>query len=285
MSVEEKSSMDGRVQKLLRIALSFFFLLNIQACSVNILTEFADKTSDPALRVEAKKLINRGDYQGALDRISLMSTDYQARRDIVVLRASAYGGLCGLDFLNLILALGNLSGQSILEMLLSTYVAGTVDRVTACGNAENLIESISPDENLRTADENLLMFLLNLAKMGTVLAQSPADADDDGIVDGGFDQCSSIVEADVRDFGYSFLLALKAIGGQTVLDPSLVPTGICSLPPPFDTVCDRSSPADFTADEVRLFRGVIGDDTSGARIGLGTCGAGVDFATCAVLCP
>ncbi len=277
--------MDGRIRILFRLALGLFFLLNIQACSVNILTEFADEQSDAALKVDAMKFINRGEYQSALDRFALMSADYQARRDIVVLRASAYGGLCGLDFLNLIVALEDLSGQSIIEMLLSTYVAGTADRVTACQNAENLIESISVDESLRTGDENLLMLLLNMAKMGTVLAQSTADADDDGTVDGGFDQCSTIVEADVRNFGYSFLLALKAISGQTVLDPSLVPSGLCSLPPPYDTVCDRTSPADFTADEVRLFRGVIGDDSAGGRIGLGTCGAGVDFATCAVACP
>ncbi len=76
----------------------FFVLVANLSCSVNILESFADPTTNEALEVDAKKLINKGDYLGAIAKIDKMTSSYRSGRGVVGLRAQAYAGICGLDF-------------------------------------------------------------------------------------------------------------------------------------------------------------------------------------------
>ncbi len=274
-------------------ARSFFLRLMLlvtalPSCSVNILETFADTQTDAALFYDAKMKINNGDYTGALGQFSLMSADYLDRREVKSVHASAYAGICGVDFLDMVDALANLGATRVMVWLMSTFQGGNATKQDACIQAETLIKEIGLLGASRTADENLLMAMIGFAKMGAIISRYGDVAPADGLVDGGFDPCNvgSLPSADAKEIATGFNVtmdALENIGSSTIGAGALtdvttacgfLPVGylpLCSDPPQVDT-------ADIDANEELGIRSLINESQD---VGLGVCTG--DAAACA--CP
>lgn len=256
----------------------------------NVLETFADKNTDDALYEAALKLINTGDYDGALVKIGLMSATYSAKRDVVTLRASAHAGNCGLQFLDLVDSLKNMGSTRLFPLLLSHFTGGTTARIDSCVQAEDLIESIGTISE-RTNNENMFLVLISFAKIGAILSLY-ADADQDGTATAGYDSCTvgstraagDLTDADARQIGTGLTLALQNIsavtssvdlGDQAMQDL----TDACADLPPSYNFCSLTNPDDF--DPADTLKGVRTFVRENAVVGLGTCAG--DITACACL--
>lgn len=258
--------------------LCFSLLCNL-GCSVNILENFADKTTNEAKFANAKILINSGDYDGAIDVIDSMTGSYAARREVIALKATAYGGLCGLNTIQFSLAMTNLGSSLLLPFLLNHFRAGATSiRADNCKLAEDLIESIGDTAAERSTDENLLLTLISFAKIGNILSQY-ADANQDGTAENGTDICTTgnMPDTAAREFGTGFTLAAASIAqlGSTIEvigSAGAAIADICSNGT-FSALCAKVDPAGFSAAELLALRSLAQE---GAVMGLnlGTCGGG-----------
>jgi hypothetical protein len=251
------------------IVCAFLLTVNV-SCSVNILENFADKTSNEALLTEAKILVNKGFYSQALAKMNLMSVSFQADRGVVALKAQAHAGICGLNFFDFVLALKDLGTQRIFPFLLGAFRSGAdTTRIDACVTAENLIKSLGA-VGARSTDENLLMLLVSFTKIAQVLSYY-ADADQDGTTTTTYDICAAggartaaaaMPDADVGEVGTGLTLAMESLSaisgsidlGSGTLDS--VTTACDSLPAQYD-FCSKIVKTDFTADELTAIRSFV----------------------------
>lgn len=280
------------MKRALRGALVAFLVLSNLNCTVNILESFANKETNEAYLVEAKRLINDGDYDGALNKLALITGAFAADRSVITLKASAHAGKCGLNFLSFVEAFQNLGTSSIMQFLLAHFVSGTAAKIDSCISAEDLVESIGSISE-RTDDENLLLALISFAKIGTVLSLY-TDSDDNGTVDGGYDTCAvgasrvagNMTTADVRQVGTGITLAVANIGalagvidlgGDELADINAACSVLNGLAPALN-FCTITDPTAFTADHLRAIRGLLRETSDG--IGLKTCVGGVAACVC-----
>lgn len=279
-----------------RALLCVAVMLGNLSCSQNVLEIFADKNTNEAFLVNAKKLMNDSDFDGALEQIALMTDEFEATRSVVYLKASAYAGRCGLRFLPLVEALGNLGTSRLFPVLLSAFRSGlTVSSIDDCRTAEDLVESIGAIST-RTADENLLLLTISFAKMGVIMSYY-GDNDQDGTVDGGFDVCADgagartfgadISDADIREFGTGLTLAIANITALT----GTIDLGTSSLTaiadacadlaaiPPAGTYdfCSVTNPASFTTEHLQAIRSLLKEDSV---VGLDSMGCDGDVSLC-----
>jgi len=263
-------------------------MLTNLSCSVNILENFADKTTNEALRVDAMKLINQGSYTEALAKIGQMTESYAASRGIVALKAQANAGICGLNFFDFVLSLKNLGTQRILPFLIGNFRAGTnTTKIDACVTAENLIKSIGA-VGARNTDENLLMLLISFTKVGQLLSYY-ADADQDGNATAAYDVCTiggvgvrtaaaAMPDEDLGEVGTGLTLAMESLTavassvdlGSGSLDS--LSTACSSMPAGFN-FCTKTAKADFDASELLAIRSFIREGSS-IGLDLNGCGGG-----------
>ncbi len=265
-------------------------------CSVNVLEIFADKTTNEALYVDAKRKMNEGDYEGALEIIDSMTDDYEAQREVVVLKASAYAGICGLVFLPFVEALGDLGTTRLFPLLLSHFRGGaTVAKIDACIEAETLVTGIGTIAQ-RTNDENLLLLMISFAKMGVILSYY-GDVDQDGTVTAAYDVCAdgggsrtaggAIAEADARQFGTGLTQAMANIqavsssidlGGSSLTAISDACADLAAIPPAGDyDFCSVTDPDDFTTEHLYAIRSLLKEDSV---VGLDSMGCNGDVSVC-----
>jgi hypothetical protein len=253
------------------------------SCSVNVLENFADKTTNDALYVDAQLLMSKKDYSGALAKIASMTGDYPAKREVLMLKASAYGGLCGLDFLDFVKKLGDMGGTRLFPLLLGAFRAGTTtDSIDKCKLAQATIESIGAT-SARTSDENMLMVLILFSKIGNILSYY-ADTDQDGVVTAAYDVCAigggtrtaggAIDDSDLRELGTGITLAVQNIsavsstvnlGNASLADVQSACTQLAGINPAYD-FCSVTDPAAFTATQLKGIRSLLKEDQS---VGLG----------------
>ncbi len=251
------------------IVCAFLLTVNV-SCSVNILENFADKTSNEALLTEAKILVNKGFYSQALAKMNLMTVSFQADRGVVALKAQAHAGICGLNFFDFVLALKDLGTQRIFPFLLGAFRSGAdTTRIDACVTAENLIKSLGA-VGARSRDENLLMLLVSFTKIAQVLSYY-ADADQDGTATISYDICAAggartaaaaMPDADVGEVGTGLTLAMESLSaisgsidlGSGTLDS--VTTACSSLTAQYN-FCSKIVKTDFTADELTAIRSFV----------------------------
>jgi hypothetical protein len=283
----------GCLTRAVVIGAALVFNLN---CSVNILENFADKNTNGAYLVDAKKLLSERDYDGALAKLALITGDMAGNRSVIMLKASAHAGKCGLEFLPFVEALQSMGSTNLFQVFLSHFVAGTATQMDSCLTAENLVESIGSVSE-RTSDENMLLVLISFAKIGTTLAYY-ADSDDDGAIDGGYNTCTvggsrsaggNITDADAREIGTAITLAIENIsavstsvdlGSDALADVSAACSLLNAIPPSGTyNFCTVTDPSGFSPEQLRAIRGLIRETNDG--IGLGSCAGGA--ATC--LCP
>lgn len=268
------------------------------SCSVNILENFADKNTNEALYVDAVELMNSGDYTGALAKLDLMTGSYATSRKVLGLRAKAYAGRCGLEFLPLVEALSNMGTTRLFPLLMSEFRSGTTTaRIDDCIEAENTVEQIG-DVNARDSDENLLMVVISFAKIGNILSYY-ADTDQDGTVTNNYDVCTiggartaggDMPDADARQLGSGITLAIENIsavstsinlGNASLADIQAACTSLATLNPAYD-FCSVTDPTGFTAAQLRGIRSLVKEDQS---VGLDTLQAGCDGDVATCNCP
>lgn len=276
----------------LAVALIFIISSNL-SCTVNILESFADKTTSQSYYYDALDLMNKGDYDGALAKIALITGSLATDRKVTSLKASAYAGKCGLSFLEFVEALQDMGSSSLFQVFLTNFASGTAAKIDACVTAEDLVESIGTVSE-RTSDENMLLILISFAKIGNVLSLY-ADSDDDGTVDAAYNSCTvgatrvagPLTDADVRQVGTGLTLAIENItavsstvnlGSSALASVSAACSALNSLNPAYN-FCANTNPASFTAQQLKAIRGLITETNDG--IGLKTCVGGA--ATC--VCP
>lgn len=244
----------------------------LPSCSVNILETFGDPTTNEALLYDAKMLINEGDYATALTKFAEMSSDFLATRDVRVLHASAYAGVCGLNFLTMVDDLNNLaaSGDKVFFWLMKSFTGGTDAKRDACISAEQELQAIAKYGASRTADENLLMAMIGLSKIGVILSKT-ADLDNNDVVDPAFDPCvvgaGGMTSTDAQHVatGLNIVVdALQNIGSSTVGSSALgdagaacgaLPPGVLCGTPAKVLLTDLSNPTDEKAARTLIYEG------------------------------
>jgi hypothetical protein len=260
------------------------------SCSVNVLTPFAKKTTDDALYEDALADINSGDYNGALTQISNMTSAYQGKRTVVTLKASAYAGLCGMNFLSFVKDLGNMGSTRLFPFLVSEFKGGTTARIDACRSAQDLMTSIGTVSE-RTNDENMFLVLLSFAKIGNVLSLY-TDVDQDGTPDAGVNPCTFTPRAtrptspvagdwyddttnktgDLREIGTGIALALAniaAVSSTVNLGTGSLSSvnSVCSAVPAAYDFCSITDGTQFTASQLK---GIMTLLKESSVVGLGT---------------
>lgn len=264
------------------------------SCSVNVLETFADKNSDEAKYIEARKLVNAGEYEAALLKIAEMGDTYAAKREVKMLKASAYGGQCGFTFLSFVKDISNMGSTLLLPFLTGAFEGGTPERIDACRAAEDVVNSIGAVAD-RSSDENMFMVLVSFAKIGNILSLY-ADENQNGVPDtaadnGGaaFDPCLETPRAtrptgpvngdwyndDLRELGTGITNALSNIGavagtvdlGNDSLDAiTNACASLAALNPAYD-FCSITDPADFTTNQLKGIKSLLKESTV---VGLGT---------------
>lgn len=263
------------------------------SCSVNVLENFGNKNTNEALYVDAQTLMNKSDYAGVLTKIAAMSSTYAAKREVLTLKASAYGGLCGLKFLDFVETLSNMGSTRLFPLLLSAFRAGaTTTSMDNCLLAQTTIESIGATA-VRTNDENMLMVLILFAKIGNILSFY-ADSDQDGTGQAGYNVCTigggrtagaAIDDSDLRQLGTGITLAVQNItavstsvnlGNASLTDVQAACTQLASLNPAYD-FCAITDPTAFTATQLKGIRSLLKEDQS---VGLGISGCSGNLTSC-----
>jgi hypothetical protein len=280
----------GRAAKILLVSV---FLLTA-ACNKNIFTSFANTTADDALLFEAKQALDQNEYSNAIAFIELMTTAGQAERETLAIKASAFAGRCGFQFLDFVENISESEGGRFFELLMQSMPSSSTTKRDDCIRAIEQLQAISTDAADRTGDENILMALVSLATIGSIF-NTYMDADSDNTVD-SYDHCSTadLPSNDAKEVVASLanaLASLGAIGSSSVASEDMESLqGICddlaAIDPDFN-FCQATDVDDVSADHEKAMRGVIGSDNT---IGLGGssnagCPAGADEATCAAACP
>ncbi len=270
----------------MRPAVSVLFCIWIAlgnfGCSVNIFETFADKTTNEALYENALKLIREGDYTSAIAEIAKMKGAYPALPRVISLKASAFAGRCGLDFIGFAQTLAGIGATRLFPFLVDKVRGGTTTKIDDCETAENLIESIGAVA-ARSNDDNIFLVMVNFMKIGNILslyADAPAQ---DGVGDVGFDACvvngsrtvGSFSDADARQLGSALTLAIEAltqVGSSINLGSGSLAavSGACGLLTgglAAYNFCAVTDPAAFTANQVKGIRSLVKEDSA---VGLGT---------------
>lgn len=255
------------VQTAIRSVIAFVFLfLSSAGCSRNFLSETAQRDTPAAVIFEARKLLNERRYTEAITAIETLGATDLASREVAAVRASAYAGRCGLEFIELVDDLQDVdSSNSLMEVLLSAMRAAA--DYSDCRTAEDLIEAIGA-AGTRTTDENLLLAFVSFAKIGAILAVD-ADTDDDGIANAGYNACTAaggLDDTQAGEVGTGVALAATSLSGISGIADS-VTTELTTLCASLAGVCSITDPAGFSAAQLHALRSAIHNS---GTLGLGT---------------
>lgn len=278
------------IKRISWIGLLSVFLLSIISCSGNVLETFGDKDTDQAKYIEALKLINKSQYNDAITILLSMSTEYQAKREVKALAASAYAGRGGLTFLTLIEAFQNPGGVRLYPFLVQGFIGATAAKSTDLNTAAGLIDTISANPANRTSDENVFAALIYLGEAGSVL-NTYLDNDNNGTLDGTFvDACidadnpgTSIDDANVGVYGMALLNFLKVLPyidnfASGVLGSLASCADIEGLNALLTGICAIDDPVNYTANHIAGFRSLIKEDN---LVGMGvSCTGDVSACNC-----
>lgn len=249
-------------------------------CSENILDDIAKTKTPDAIYYQAKLSMNEGDYNSAIQLLQSLDPAFLAQRDVALVYASAYSGRCGLNFVNLLTQLESVAtSPTIFLFFMGIFSEGTDAKITDCVFAETTLNTFG-DYTVRSTDENILMGLSSLTKVGTILSRY-ADTDFDGVADAGFDHCdiTDFPDDAVREIGTGIanaILSISAVSGSISSDTLTEITTVCGLAPQLNAFCTNTDKSAYSALEVSVLRSILGSTDEG--IGAPTCPG--SFATC-----
>ncbi len=258
-------------------------LFTLTACSENILKETAKTNTTEAVYYQAKLEMNDGNYTTAIQLLQSLDPTFLARRDVSLVYASAFSGRCGLNFVNLLTQLDSVgSASTLFVFLMNLFPNGTDSKIGDCVTSESTLNTIG-DYTVRTTDENILMGLSSITKVGTVLNRY-ADTDSDGSTDGTFDHCdlTDFPDDAVREIGTGIanaILSINQVGSAVSSDTLSEITAICAMNANLNVFCTTTDKSAYTAMEVTFLRSILASTSEG--IGAVSCPG--SFITC--ICP
>lgn len=168
-------------------------------CGGNLFQLTAKKDSSEALYQDARDSLNDLDYDTAISKIVEIRTKDSnfylrcekvdgikicPREDL----AGAYASKCGLNFVTFVSSLTSSTGTPFL-FFMQKFKDVTVSPAN-CYEAQKVIETFGTTSAARSAEQNLFMAILGMAKMGTYLRDA-ADVNQDGSADAGYSSCNS----------------------------------------------------------------------------------------------
>jgi hypothetical protein len=258
------------------------WVLGASGCP-NAFSEMADKDSDAALFYQAQMEIDIPNYTLALATLAKATAKGLATRSGRLVTASAYAGRCGLNLVDLASKIANGGSNTLYTTLLASYK--TVETASTapddCYSAEQNIVAIPASSAQK--DDYIFLAFNSLAKIGTILAKV-ADTDDDGVVDVGFNACTTISDDDVNQIGTGLTLTMLGLTNSGFsMNGSNAFTDVCSrlaALPGAATICSKTTIGSFSANERLALRAMI----KSTEIGFGTCN-GTTGSSAACLCP
>lgn len=163
----------------------------------NMFTDFTSSNTDQAIIDNAINEIDQQQWTAAINILQTLSPGALASRSVQDLLASAYAGRGGLNLLNLSQVLQNASGIPFFVVLMKAFPGATNANIADEVTAEGIMQGISLQAANLTADENVFMVFMEMAKLGDILS-ARADINADGVVDAAFDGCLNTSAADVN---------------------------------------------------------------------------------------
>lgn len=267
-----------------RMLLFFIMMITVSSCD-NLYEEMASKDSEEAILYAARMALSSGDWDEAISQFARLSTSTLAETDVVVDRASAYAGRCGLDFLNLADLIDNIGTTPLLKLLMDNFPTTVSTNLADCKLAEDLLKTVADTNGVVSTERGrFLMAFSSLAKIGVILNYR-ADADDDQNVDAGWDPCdgngaTDLPQNDVSEIGTAIVLFYKNLQGFSYgADLTQQIDDICTAidGTPYD-FCDEIDISGITDTHRQLIRGIIRDTDDG--IGLSISPGGVVANAC-----
>lgn len=277
--------------------LSFIMIsiLVLTGCS-NIFDPVSNKETDAAVYEDARKAINRQQYDIAIAKLESLPASFQDQNDFKEMLAGAYAGKCGLNFIDYFTAIGSadLSSSTVFKYFMNAFT----DRAVSpdfCRKAQLKMEEISEDSTLRTGSQNMFMAILGMVKVGTYLR---ADADRDGtngLGDGDADIpplniCDATETASEPDGWISDDELDEVITGMgLILDNILTLTGVSAdltdtindLNAACGAACSKTKKSDVNASDRATFRDLLNTAPNNPTLpmGIGNC-TNVNPTTC-----
>lgn len=256
----------------LQLVLKSILIFTLASCGTNnIFKSYSKQDSDEALIEDAKKLIDGGDYAGAVTKLNSVSADFIAassenKVSFYETRAAAYAGKCGLIFVTF--TSGFSGSGSFIAKARNAFLGKTVD-APSCALAQADMEALGTNAQ-RSSNANFFMAILGLAKLGTVLKAS-SDADSDGVADSSWSACNVdpyLSDSDVKSAftGIGLLLDnLTAIGTSVSgLDSSAITTFSDSCKTLLNVPsCSFTQTSDIDATMTLGFRKILDSPTDG----------------------
>lgn len=155
----------------------------------NIFDDFASSNSDEALYLEARKHLDEFEFDDTIAIIeNRLSVAYRAQKKVRSTLMYAYGGKCGISFLQIVNRMQNTTETKLFPLAMDLFQQTQVDSVH-CETAAEILAGLGA-ASVRTTNENLFGAILGLAQVGTTLKEG-LDTDDDGQVDAGADVCQA----------------------------------------------------------------------------------------------
>lgn len=171
----------------------------LSACA-NVFEPASNKTSDEALYEDAVKLLDDGNYDGALAKFSGLSASFAKKTAVRQNWAGAFAGRCGLNFVQYLTSLGqDITGTPTFFQFLASAFDGVAVHPEACTQAEAKIKEIWAAD-APTASQQLFMAILSLAKMGAIVRSVTDNNENGGLgngtTDAEFDACNNASSTD-----------------------------------------------------------------------------------------
>lgn len=269
------------MSKLILILFSFVLF----SCSGNILSDVASKSNDEDYLYQAQQKINDLDFDGAVTMITTkMSSSGQASIASREALASAYGGKCGLIFMNYVTALAAATAGSAMVILKTPFVGKIVDP-SSCRLALTTMDKIGTFST-RTLNQNFFTAILGMVLMGSAL-RAYVDATPANVGDGTNDVniCTGVTNAQMDDIiiGFGYMSQnISAVSASAIGSGSLgALTGATSTCQAAGINCQITDPALITVPIRDFFR----DLTNTQQYGIGTFNTGGNDLLISGSCP
>lgn len=268
-----------------KMLVSLFILSFVCSSCDNFYEEMASKDFDSATLYAARLALSQGDWDTALTEFSKLSAATLAETDVVVDRASAYSGRCGLDFLGLSDAIENIGTTSLFSLLMDNFHASDATNFNDCKLAEDLLKTVADTDGVVSTERGQFLMAFNsLAKIGAILNYR-ADSDDDGSIDAAWDPCDAngatdLPQDDVSEIGTGIVLFYKnlqgfSFGADITSQIDTICTAIDGTPADF---CDVTDISGIDSNHRLLIRGMVRETDDG--IGLAISGGGTAANAC-----
>lgn len=270
------------------VAVIFCAVVALVCACTNIFTTFSNTESDESLLVAAKQYINAQDYNDAIAQFPPMSTAYQTRHDVIALRASAYAGRAGLNFLTLVNNLQNIGATNLMLFIMQNFESGSAGKMSDMLTAQNYMISIFNIPGGPDNDELVELMVIAMGNIGVMLSKF-ADTNNDGVVDAGFNPCVAAslpgIVGDVspndvtQQIGVSLNWIATAAAQLTANGVNFGPAGLSGATAACTALtgggfgayafCGVTNGGAFTANQLLGIRSLINEKSAG--IGLATC--------------